>query len=71
MNTPTCCDVVSFSENGKENFCEQPATHAYVNVRDNVIIYKCDRHRYMNQVFIPYLTKVSLEEAILIEVFDG
>ncbi|MFA5202785.1 MAG: hypothetical protein WC708_00015 [Lentisphaeria bacterium] len=72
-DTPTCENIVCLREDGKETLCGEPATHAGVNIKDNVIVYHCDRHRHCHtdSIFVPYFTEMTLEEAILIEVLNG
>jgi hypothetical protein len=70
-DTPTYMNVVGFHMDGAEIQCEELATHAVANVQNGVVIYRCDKHRKNPRCdeFIPYCIPVTLEEAVLIEVF--
>jgi hypothetical protein len=76
-DVPTCENITHLYEDGRETLCGQPATHASVNVKDGLVVYKCDRHRHRDghqktkDSFVTYFTEMTLEEAILIEVLSG
>lgn len=74
-NTPTCENTIALYEDGREIPCGEPATHAVANRQDGVVIYRCDKHcmgrSSDDNIWVPYCTPVTLEEAILIEVMGG
>ena len=78
-DVPTCENITHLYEDGRETLCGQPATHANINIKDGLVVYKCDRHRHADPIthnklpydLVPYFTEMTLEEAILVEVLSG
>ena len=74
-DVPTCVNIIHLYEDGREIPCRRPATHAVANRKDGVVIYRCDEHHMgrssYDNIWVPYCTPVTLEEAILIEVLSG